>query len=153
MRSRLEAGNFNAAVCILCSHDRPASDRCHSIDPTGNTRFTPLQVSPDDVKLALRTFTASSLGRPDGLTPQHIADLLDVVFLAMSKKNGRVRPMAVGYVLQRLVEKCTNSHVIEHRSKVVQPKQVGVGVAEGVEAAVHALQCHINLPLPGHAII
>ena len=46
------------------------------MNPVGNTRYTPLQISPDDIKRALRTFPAGSSGGPDGLTPQHLTDLL-----------------------------------------------------------------------------
>ena len=72
--------------------------------------------------------------------------------LAMSKKGGGVRPIAVGYVLRCLAAKCANSHVIEQRCRALQPRQVGVGVAGGAEAAVHARR-HINQLPPGHAII
>ena len=94
VRAKLEAGNFKAALRILCSeeapaladqntiqalrnkHPGPAPNRRSLIDPSGNTRFTPLQVSSDDVKRTLRTFPLGSSGGPDGLTPQHITDLL-----------------------------------------------------------------------------
>jgi len=36
--------------------------------------------------------------------------------LALSKKDGGVRPITVGYTLQRLAAKCANNHVIERRS-------------------------------------
>ena len=41
--------------------------------------------------------------------------------IALSKKDGRVRPIAVAYVLRRLAAKCANSHVIKDRSKILQP--------------------------------
>lgn len=59
--------------------------------------------------------------------------------LAMSKKDGEVRPIAVGYILRRLEVKCVNSNDIEQISKILQPKQVGVVVAEEAEAAVLAM--------------
>ena len=93
--SKLEAGNFRTAVRLLCSDDVPAPtnagtlqalqdkhpsaplDRKPACSPTGNLRFQPLQVSPDDVIKCLRTFPAASSGDPDGLTEQHITDILD----------------------------------------------------------------------------
>ena len=87
VRFKLEAGNFTAALRILCSddapappndstlqalknkHPRPAVDRQAPIDPTGNLRYTPLEISPDDVRKSLRTFPLGSSGGPDGLTP------------------------------------------------------------------------------------
>ena len=94
MRAKLEAGNFKAALRILCSDDAPAPpndatlqvlkdkhpgptvDRRAPIDPTGNLRYTPLQISPDDVRKSLLTSSLGSSGGPDGLTPQHLIDLL-----------------------------------------------------------------------------
>ena len=119
---------------------------------------------------ALRTFPLASSGGPDGITPQHIRDLLagstddslqqalvDLLnlmlagafdqeissiilggrLIALSKKDGGVRPICVGYTLRRLAAKCATSHVIS-RSQVLQPQQFGVGVSGGAEAAVHA---------------
>ena len=92
--SKLEAGNFKAAVRIICSDDTmahdtsetlkalqdkhpcPASDRRPFIDPRANDHFSPVQVSSEDVLKSLRSFPHGSSGGPDGLTPQHIIDLL-----------------------------------------------------------------------------
>ena len=160
VRFKLEAGNFKAALRILCSDDAPAPpnvatlqalkdkhpgsavDRRTPIHPTGNLRYTPLQISPGDVRKSLRTFPLGSSGGSDGLTPQHLIDLLagdsdnrllnaltDLInlmlagkfdseintiiyggrLIALSKKDGGVRPIAVGYVLRRLAAKCANA--------------------------------------------
>ena len=87
--SKLEVGNFRTAVRLLCSDDVPAPTNAETrqalqdkhpsapldpkpaCSPTGNLRFQPLQVSPDDVIKFLRTFPAGSSGGPDGLTAQH----------------------------------------------------------------------------------
>ena len=187
--SKLEAGNFRAAIRIICSsdtpapvnsetvqalqqkHSAPATDRRPPCDPAGNQRFEPLQVSKEDVLRALRSFPLGSSGGPDGLTPQHISDLLAgstddslqsalvdlvnvllagscskeinaIVFggrlIALSKKDGGIRPISVGYTLRRLAAKCANNYVIRRRSEVLRPQQLGVGVSGGAEAAVHA---------------
>ena len=65
-------------------------------------------------------------------------------WLLYPKREGGVRPIAVGYVLRRLAAKCANSHVIEDRSKILQPRQVGVGVGGGAEAAIHAARRYIS---------
>ena len=73
--------------------------------------------------------------------------------IALSKKDGEVRPIAVGYVLRRLAAKCANSHVIEDRSKILRPRQVGVEVAGGAEAAIYATRRYISQHPSGHAFI
>ena len=45
--------------------------------------------------------------------------------IALEKKGGGIRPIAVGYSLRRLAAKCANSHVIKRRSDELQPVQVG----------------------------
>ena len=98
-------------------------------------RFMPLQVSSEDVVMNLKTFSAGSSGGPDGLTVQHLSDLLagapdeqfktnltdfvnvvlqgdlptearEVLFggrlIALQKKDGGVRLIAVGCTLRRL---------------------------------------------------
>ena len=105
----------------------------------------PLQVSPEDVLRNLKTFPAVSSSGSDGLTAQHLSDLLagaldeqfktnltdfvnvvlqgdlptearEILFggrlIALQKKDGGVRPIAVGYTLRRLAAKCTNAYVI-----------------------------------------
>ena len=73
---KVEAGNFRAAVRLLCSEDTVApnnddifealkakhlkapSDRRLAAELKGNMRFMPLQVSPEDVVRNLKTFPA-----------------------------------------------------------------------------------------------
>ena len=92
--SKLEAGNFRAAVRIISSsdtpaptnqdtlkalrtkHSGPAYDRRTPYNPKDNPRFQALQVSKEDAVKALRTFPLSSSGGPDGISPQHVRDLL-----------------------------------------------------------------------------
>ena len=57
-------------------HPGPAYDRRTPSDPGDNPHFESLQVSKEDVMRALRTFPLGSSGGPDGITPQHIRDLL-----------------------------------------------------------------------------
>ena len=73
--------------------------------------------------------------------------------IALSKKDGGIRPISVGYTLRRLAAKCANNHAIAKRSKVLQPQQLGVGVSGRAEAAVHAARRLVsNLP-SDHVIV
>ena len=53
--------------------------------------------------------------------------------LAMNKKSGSIRPIAVGLTLRRLASKCANRlpSLFDHR-------QLGVGTPGGCEAAIHS---------------
>ena len=61
-----------------------------------------------------------------------------MVDLALEKKDGGVRPVAIGYVFRRLAAKCDNHYVIARRSESLKPIQSGVGVPGRAEAAKHA---------------
>jgi hypothetical protein len=58
--------------------------------------------------------------------------------IALDKKSGGIRPIAVGFTLRRLTSKCANSAGIYRLSSVFAPRQLGVGVPGGCEAAVHS---------------
>ena len=57
--------------------------------------------------------------------------------LALKKKNGGLRPIAIGEVLRRLVSKCLSFAVRSVVLDVLPPLQVGVGLPGGAEAIVH----------------
>lgn len=199
--AKLEAGNFKAAVRILCSDESPAPTNCETLkvlrskhppaasDKLINTPnphdylYDPIQVTSECVRERLKSFPNGSSGGPDGLTAQHIRDLTDgtaddslisaitdfvnlllrgdlsqdiseIIFggrmIALRKKDGGLRPIAVGYTLRRLAAKCANHLIIKTRSQFLQPLQVGVGIPGGAEAAVHATRRLLqNLP-DGH---
>ena len=58
--------------------------------------------------------------------------------IALSKKDGGVRPIAVGSVWRRLASKCANKFASEKLESLLSPIQLGVGVKGGAEAAIHA---------------
>ena len=73
--------------------------------------------------------------------------------IALQKKDGGIRPIAVGYTLRRLATKSANAQVITRRSKELVPLQVGVSVAGGAEAAVHVTRRLLHNLLEYHVIV
>jgi len=63
---------------------------------------------------------------------------------ALSKKDGGVRPIAVGCVFRRLAAKCANSFASSAVAEYLSPHQLGVGVKGGAEAAAHAARKFIQ---------
>ena len=49
--------------------------------------------------------------------------------IALTKKDGDILPITVGYTLRLLAAKCANNHVIERRSMEFRPLQLGAGVS------------------------
>jgi len=63
---------------------------------------------------------------------------------ALTKKDGGIRPIAVGSVLRRLVSKCMMFRFNSKISTFLSPFQVGVGTPGGAEAIPHALRSMFN---------
>ena len=64
--------------------------------------------------------------------------------LALNKKDGGLRPIAVGYYWRRLASKCANSYALEKLGSYFGHVQLGVGVPGGCEAAIHAARRFVS---------
>ena len=201
--SKLDDGNLKAAIRLISSDERPIevsdssfaalqekhppapTDRRNPVDPL-NVQCNTLQVETIAVEGALKSFPPGSSGGPDGLTAQHIRDLLGcsagprllssltslvnlllrgdlcpvvnaILFggrlIALRKKDGGVRPIAIGYTLRRLAAKCANFFAVNKVLSLLLPLQVGVGVPGGAEAAVHAFRRFVSNMPDGHVAV
>ena len=73
-----------------------------------------------------------------GKVPQAVVPYLcGVTLLASKKRDGGLRPIAVGEVLHCLSSKCISKAVRSEALEVLTPLQVGVGVQAGCESIVH----------------
>jgi hypothetical protein len=73
--------------------------------------------------------------------------------IAIEKKNGGIRPIAVGYTWRRIAAKCANSHATSALVDYLSPLQLGVGVPGGCEAAVHATRRYVESMPTGHCVV
>lgn len=73
--------------------------------------------------------------------------------IAIEKKSGGLRPIAVGYTIRRLVSKCANSFALEQLGDYFSPLQLGVSISGGCEAAVHATRRFVSLLSPGEVVV
>ena len=64
--------------------------------------------------------------------------------LAIAKKNGGIRPIAVGYVWRRLTAKVACSYVKEASAAKLAPTQLGFGIQGVAEAAVRAVRRYLE---------
>ena len=60
------------------------------------------------------------------------------------KKDGGLRPIAVGDLLRRLVSKCAAAEVADKAAALFAPLQLGVGIRGGCEAIIHAARQAVN---------
>ena len=98
----------------------------------------------EDFLVALKSFV-SDFAR--GLFPVEIAPFYGGArLIPLAKKDGGVRPMAVGEVFRRLVGKVLLPIFKEDIDKLLLPHQLGVGVSGGAEAVIHSVaSCMENL--------
>ena len=84
-------------------------------------------------------------------------DILPMFFggrlIALNKKCGGIRPIAVGNTLRRLTAKCASFYAIDRLAEELSPRQLGVGVAGGCEAAVHAVRRFLSGSQKGDIVV
>ena len=73
--------------------------------------------------------------------------------VALEKKSGGVRPIAVGCTLRRLVGKLAGNMVMEDMARLLSPRQLGYGIRGGAEAAVHAARKFLQDLPADHALV
>jgi len=199
--AKIEEGNLKAAVRLLCSQETVARSCAETTEQLQTKHPPPTLIeaniqSPEDfpslvlsmaeVSEAIRSFPAGSSGGPDGLRPQHLADMLScretsedllaaitefanllmngvcpksvarILFggrlMALNKKDGGIRPIAIGYYWRRLVAKCANKATAQKLEAYFSPTQVGVGTKGGCEAAVHAARRFLD-EMPSQSVL
>ena len=72
---------------------------------------------------------------------------------ALQKKDGGIRPIAVGCTLRRLAAKVAGSKVMEEMGELLAPRQLGYGVRRVAEAAVHAARLYLHDLDPSKAVL
>jgi hypothetical protein len=105
-----------------------------------------LLISSADDSLLLVAVTDLANLLLEGKTPPSVQDsLFGAKLLAIARKNGGIRPIAVGYVWRRLMAKVACNHVMEASAALLAPcRQLGFGVSGGAEAAVRAARLNLE---------
>ena len=89
-----------------------------------------------------------------GHTPSAVRSaLFGAKLLAIRKKTGGLRPIAVGYVWRRLAAKVACSHAKEISTTLLAPRQLGFGIAGGAEATVRAARRYVDSMKPGDVFL
>ena len=81
-----------------------------------------------------------------------IPDMIQPLFfgarlIAFNKKDGGLRPIAVGLTLRRVAAKVLASIATPLLQSTFLPFQLGVGIPRGLEAGVHASRLFFTEPL------
>ena len=90
----------------------------------------------------------------EGKTPSSVHPFFfGANLVALKKKGGGVRPIAVGCTLRRLVAKVAGNKVVRDMSTLLAPHQLGYGISRGAEAALHTTRQYLNNLQPNHALL
>ena len=73
--------------------------------------------------------------------------------LALNKKSGGIRPIAIGFTLRRLESKRANSFGTSQLRSYFYPHQLGIGKPSGCEAAVHSARRYLEALPPDHVMV
>ena len=89
-----------------------------------------------------------------GRCPKQIAPIFfGGRLIALDKKSGGVRPIAIGLTLRRLAAKCANTVGVARLTSYFTPRQLGVGVPGGCEAAIHSARRFLQSMPVGHVLV
>ncbi|XP_055351591.1 uncharacterized protein LOC129597910 [Paramacrobiotus metropolitanus] len=186
---KIDDGSISGAMRIVMSTDavlRPTPDVLAELrekhpesDPPLVVRSDPppqeaARITREEVFAAVHSFPKGSAAGPDGLRPQHLADLVGAKLdahsaplcdalatvmsiavdgnipaeirpaffggklIALRKKEGGLRPIAIGMILRRLTAKIICTRLKDRSAAILSPQQLGVNVRGGAEAIVHA---------------
>lgn len=72
---------------------------------------------------------------------------------ALDKKDGGIRPIVVGFTLRRLSSKIANGFGIGRLANFFHPRQLGVGIAGGCEAGIHASRRYLESMERGKVLV
>jgi hypothetical protein len=73
--------------------------------------------------------------------------------IALDKKSGGIRPIAIGLTLRRLASKCANAAGVTRLADYFRPRQLDVGTPGGCEAAVHAARRYLQSMPADHVMV
>ena len=89
-----------------------------------------------------------------GLTPESARPtFFGATLMPLKKKNGGIRPIAVGQTLHCLVAKCLSGQVAVTMGTDLVPLQLGCGVPLGCEAAAHAMHQYLHHMPQDHLLL
>ena len=90
----------------------------------------------------------------EGKTPPSIRPyFFGASLIALEKKDGGVRPIAIGCTLRHLAAKVAGGKVMEDMGSLLAPRQLGYGIRGGCEAAVHAARLYLLNINPNHVLL
>ena len=105
-------------------------------------------------KELVRALSAFILHVLEGNTPVSVRPFFfGATLIALRKKDGGVRPIAVGQTLRRLVGKCAGLRIVQSMGAVLAPYQLGYGIPLGCEAAAHAARRFLNNMSSGQVLL
>ena len=90
----------------------------------------------------------------EGSTPCEVQPFFfGASLIPLKKKDGGIRPIAIGQTLHRLAAKCASFRATGSMSALLAPHQLGVGIPLGCEAAAHAAHIFLHDMVTGNVLL
>ena len=87
------------------------------------------------------------------MPPSTRPSFFGVTLVALEKKGGGIRPIAVGYTLRRFAAKTASTQVMHDMGALLAPHQLGYGIPLGAEATVHAARIYLYNLQPDNVLL
>ena len=89
-----------------------------------------------------------------GTIPSEVRPLIyGANLIALNKKDGGIRPIAVGEVFRRIAAKCALAVTEKQVAQLTAPLQLGCGVRRGIDAGVHAARTAVMSAEQGEVML
>ena len=96
------------------------------------------------LKLLSSITRLTNLALQGAICPEVLPIFYGARLVALEKKDGGVRPIAVGNTFRRIAAKVLSSKVQAEMGNYLRPVQLGYGTQAGCEAAVHSVRQYLN---------
>ena len=136
--------NPNEVIATLRSFSSSSSARLDGLRP-GHLKDLTSSITFEAGRKLLYSISNRCNILLSGNLPIYARELIFAANLtALRKKDGGVCPIVVGYVFRRLASKIIPRRVVNDLSNELRPIQLGVGVRNGCEGAVHFIRDYIS---------
>ena len=89
-----------------------------------------------------------------GNVPEFVRPILfGANLVALRKKDGGLRPIAVGEVFRRIAARCALHEVGRTVTELTCPLQLGCGVSGGIDAGIHAARAALSTTFSDHIML
>ena len=141
-------------ACAICSFPKGLPGSLDGLRPQHLLDLTSTSAGMGGEPLCTLTVLTNLILAGAGDFPSEVRPIFfGASLIALNKKGGVVRPIAVGCTLCRLIAKIASKVIMECMGSLLVPIQLGYVTTLGAEAAVHAARLYLTDLQPDYVIL